>query len=105
MPNGWSWFGTEHGSWWREEGEMTVDKLIRREILGITPYVPGKPIEEVQRELGLQEVVKLASNENPLGPSPRAVEAATAALADTHLYPDGNCYLLKEALAAELGVK
>ena len=84
---------------------MVVEKLIRREILGITPYVPGKPIEEVQREWGLAEVVKLASNENPLGPSPRAVEAATAALTESHLYPDGNCYLLKEALAAELGVK
>ncbi|NLC53226.1 MAG: histidinol-phosphate transaminase [Firmicutes bacterium] len=79
--------------------------MIRREILGITPYVPGKPIEEVQREWGLEEVIKLASNENPLGPSPRAVQAATAALAETHLYPDGSCYLLKSALAAELGVK
>ncbi|HHW12898.1 MAG TPA: histidinol-phosphate transaminase [Firmicutes bacterium] len=84
---------------------MTVENLIRREILGITPYVPGKPIEEVQRELGLTEVIKLASNENPIGPSPRAIQAATAALAETHLYPDGNCYLLKAALAAELGVK
>ena len=84
---------------------MTVEKLIRREILGITPYVPGKPIEEVQRELGLEEVIKLASNENPFGPSPRAVQAATAALTEIHLYPDGNCYMLKEALAEELGVK
>lgn len=84
---------------------MTVEDLIRREILGITPYIPGKPIEEVQREWGLQEVVKLASNENPLGPSPLAVQAATEALVETHLYPDGNCYVLKSVLAKELGVE
>ncbi|HEY8391198.1 MAG TPA: histidinol-phosphate transaminase [Capillibacterium sp.] len=84
---------------------MVVDQLIRQEILGITPYVPGKPIEEVQRELGIEHVIKLASNENPLGPSPQAVEAAVQALKEVHLYPDGNCYVLKEALAARLGVE
>ncbi|NLY90379.1 MAG: histidinol-phosphate transaminase [Firmicutes bacterium] len=84
---------------------MGVDQLIRQEILGITPYVPGKPIEEVQRELGLEQVIKLASNENPLGPSAQAVQAAVQALTEVHLYPDGNCYLLKEALAAHLGVE
>lgn len=84
---------------------MTVDKLIRREILGITPYVPGKPIAEVQRELGIEEVIKLASNENPIGPSPQAVQAAAEKLAETHLYPDGSSYQLKKALAEHLGVE
>ncbi|SMB92567.1 histidinol phosphate aminotransferase apoenzyme [Thermanaeromonas toyohensis ToBE] len=76
----------------------------REAILEIKPYVPGKPIEEVQRELGIQDVVKLASNENPLGPSPEAVLALREAVEKIHFYPDGTCYYLKEALAAKLGV-
>lgn len=84
---------------------MNYDRLIRRSILGITHYEPGKPIEEVQRELGIDDVIKLASNENPLGPSPRAVEAAEKLLAEAHIYPDGGAYRLKEALAADLGVE
>ncbi len=71
----------------------------------IQPYVPGRPIEEVARELGLSEVVKLASNENPLGPSPKAVEAARAALTEAHRYPDGGGYYLTRALARHLGVE
>ncbi len=66
-------------------------------------YVPGRPIEEVERELKIH-AVKLASNENPLGPSPKAVEAAKKALADAHRYPDGGTHLLREALAARTGV-
>jgi histidinol-phosphate aminotransferase len=66
-------------------------------------YVPGRPIEEVERELKIH-AVKLASNENPLGPSPKAVEAAKRALADAHRYPDGGTHLLREALAARNGV-
>jgi histidinol-phosphate aminotransferase len=77
---------------------------VREAILGIKPYVPGKPIEEVKRELGLSDVIKLASNENPLGPSPRGVEAAGKALESLNLYPDGACFELKEALSAHLGV-
>ena len=69
----------------------------------IDPYIPGKPIEEVERELGLT-AVKLASNENPLGPSPLAIEAARRALAESHRYPDGGSYYLREALASQLGV-
>ncbi|HLW81722.1 MAG TPA: histidinol-phosphate transaminase [Candidatus Acidoferrales bacterium] len=69
----------------------------------IDSYIPGKPIEEVERELGLV-AVKLASNENPLGPSPLAVEAARRALAEAHRYPDGGSYYLREALAARLNV-
>ncbi len=63
------------------------------------PYVPGKPIEEVQRELGLSKVVKLASNENPLGPSPLAVEATIAAAKNLHLYPDASGFALKQKLS------
>src|SRR5215212_2874663 len=68
-------------------------------------YEPGKPIEETARELGADanEIVKLASNENPLGPSPKALAAMRAALDSTHLYPDGGAYYLREALAAKLG--
>lgn len=65
----------------------------------IEPYVPGKPIEEVERELGLRDTIKLASNENPLGPSPRAVEAIREALGGVHRYPDGSGYYLKERLS------
>lgn len=65
----------------------------------ITPYVPGKPIEEVERELGLSNVIKMASNENPLGPSPLALEAVKEYLHKINFYPDGNCYYLKRALA------
>lgn len=71
----------------------------------LKPYQPGKPIEELQRELGVQEVVKLASNENPLGPSPLVLEAIQKQLLDTARYPDGNGFVLKNALARHLGVK
>jgi histidinol-phosphate aminotransferase len=66
----------------------------------ITPYVPGKPLEEVEREFGLRNSIKLASNENPLGPSPRAVEAVRQAAARLNRYPDGGGYYLREKLAA-----
>lgn len=71
----------------------------------LIPYVPGKPIEELQRELGLTEIVKLASNENPLGPSPKALAAIQAALPELTLYPDGSGFKLKNALAAKLKVE
>jgi len=75
-------------------------------IRNIAPYVPGKPIEELAREYGLAEasIVKLASNENPRGPSPKAREAVTAACAGITRYPDGNGFALKSALAARFGV-
>jgi histidinol-phosphate aminotransferase len=72
-------------------------------IESIIPYQPGKPIEEVQRELGLREVVKLASNENPLGPSPLAAEAIRYAAGRVNLYPDGNAYYLKQDLSMRIG--
>ncbi|RTZ64098.1 MAG: histidinol-phosphate transaminase [Verrucomicrobia bacterium] len=70
-------------------------------------YQPGRPIEEVARELGLDagEVIKVASNENPLGPSPLAVEAMKTAIGQSHLYPDGNAFYLKNKLAAKLNVE
>lgn len=77
----------------------------RPAVFDIRPYVPGKPIEEVQRELGLRDVIKLASNENPLGPSPRGVAAVQAWTSQAHLYPDGHARRLKERLAAHLGVE
>jgi histidinol-phosphate aminotransferase len=73
-------------------------------IRSLTPYQPGKPIEELQRELGLADVIKLASNENPLGASPKARAAVDAALAGLHLYPDGSGFRLKQALAERLAV-
>lgn len=75
-------------------------------IKSIAPYVPGKPISELAREFGLQEsgIVKLASNENPFGPSPKALEAAQNSLKDMALYPDGAGFALKAALCRKLGV-
>ena len=70
----------------------------------IQPYQGGKPIEEVQRELGITDIIKLASNENPLGPSPLAVQAIAGSAAQVHLYPDGNAYYLKRDLAQYLRV-
>ncbi|WP_257446864.1 histidinol-phosphate transaminase [Archangium lipolyticum] len=71
----------------------------------LKPYVPGKPIEETEREYGLKGVIKLASNENPLGPSPRAIEAMQEAARKVHLYPDASSHTLVRRLATHLGVK
>lgn len=79
--------------------------LVAPHIEALEPYVPGKPIEETEREYGIKGVIKLASNENPLGPSKIAVEAAKAAMAQTHLYPDASSFYLINALAKFLGVK
>src|SRR4051794_27151240 len=83
---------------------MTRKPLIRPEVEALTPYQPGRPVEEVQRELGLDRVVKLASNEGPFGPFPAAVEAMRQAEHDLNRYPDGGIYRLHEALAARHGV-
>jgi histidinol-phosphate aminotransferase len=79
--------------------------LVPPYVASLTPYVPGKPIEEVEREYGVSNVAKLASNENALGPSPKAIAAAREAAAQVNLYPDGSAYLLRNALAAHLGVE
>jgi len=78
--------------------------LERPELKTLKKYIPGKPIEEVQREYGLAEVVKLASNENPLGTSPKAIAAMQAELAKLNLYPESTCPELTEAVAARLGM-
>jgi histidinol-phosphate aminotransferase len=83
---------------------MALEKIIRPHILDLEPYQPGKPAEELDRELGIQGSVKLASNENPLGPSPKAVEAMRRALDGVHRYPDGSSWHLRRALAGRLGV-
>ncbi|PYT68139.1 MAG: histidinol-phosphate transaminase [Acidobacteria bacterium] len=77
----------------------TIEELIPEYIRGLPVYVPGKPIEEVERELKIH-AVKLASNENPLGPSPKGMEAARAALNDANRYPDGGTLWLREKIAA-----
>ncbi|MFO7809440.1 histidinol-phosphate transaminase [Guyparkeria sp.] len=77
---------------------------VRDCVAAIRPYVPGKPAEEVAREYGIEEVIKLASNENPLGPSPRSVEAIQEGLADLHVYPDGSGFHLKRAIGTHFGV-
>jgi histidinol-phosphate aminotransferase len=76
----------------------------RANVLAMSPYVPGKPIEEVKRELGLTDVVKLASNENPFGPSPKAVEAVRESAARMHQYPDGASYELRTKISQKFGV-
>jgi histidinol-phosphate aminotransferase len=73
-------------------------------VRSLAPYVPGKPIEELERELGISNIIKLASNENPFGPSPLALAAMQRALGDTWLYPDGSGHVLKQKLASRLGV-
>lgn len=77
----------------------------RKGVLSITPYVAGKPIEETKREFGLKEVFKLASNENPLGPSPKAVAAVRKALSGINRYPDSQGFCLKKSLAEFWGLK
>jgi histidinol-phosphate aminotransferase len=72
---------------------------VHPDIAALSPYVPGKPIEELQRELGLTRVIKLASNENPLGPSPKALAVINESTATLHRYPDGGAFRLREALA------
>ena len=73
-------------------------------ITSIKPYVPGKPVEELERELGISESVKLASNENPLGPSPLAIKALRSVLKELNRYPDGSCYYLKNLLSEKLSI-
>ena len=86
---------------------MSLSDKLNPALNTLPVYQPGRPIEEVARELGLErdEVIKVASNENPLGTSPLAVEAMKTAIGQSHLYPDGNAFYLKNKLAAKLGVE
>lgn len=85
---------------------MKIEQLARKTSLTQPTYEPGKPIETVARELGLDPkgIIKLASNENPFGASPKGLEAARQMLAEAHLYPDGGCYALRNKLARRHGL-
>lgn len=83
---------------------MSVERHVKAHIRKLEPYTPGKPIEELERELGLSGSVKLASNESPLGPSPKAMAALQKAIANIHRYPDGASFVLRRKLAGRLGV-
>ena len=76
-----------------------IKRQARPQIFNLKPYTPGKPVDEVKRELGIEDIIKMASNENPLGPSPLAVQAVKESLDSIHVYPDGNCFYLKQRLA------
>jgi histidinol-phosphate aminotransferase len=84
---------------------VSDDGFFRRALADLVPYEPGKPIEEVQRELGLERVVKLASNEGPFPPFPAALEAIARGAAELNRYPDGGAYRLRAVLAKRLGVR
>ncbi len=73
-------------------------------VLSVTPYLPGKPLEELEREYGIADSIKLASNENPLGPSPLALAALSRAAQSLHRYPDGSSYYLVRKLAEKTGL-
>lgn len=81
-----------------------ITRICSAGVRNLKPYEPGKPITELQRELGIVDVIKLASNENPLGPSPRAVAAIGAALEGLALYPDGQAFALRQQVAAKHGI-
>src|SRR5258706_2916503 len=86
---------------------MNLKDLAPANVREIAAYVPGKPIAETARELGLKEadILKMASNENPLGPSPKALAAIRGALEELHYYPDGSGYDLKEVISRRIGVR
>ncbi len=81
-----------------------ISQLALQGVQDLVPYKAGKPIDELERELGLTEIVKLASNENPLGPSPKVIKAIQTALPELSRYPDGNGFALKTALAKKLNI-
>ncbi|MCU0670235.1 MAG: histidinol-phosphate transaminase [Myxococcota bacterium] len=83
---------------------MSLAHRVKPWIAALEPYKPGKPIEELEREFGISGAIKLASNENPLGPSPRAIEAVRRALDDVHRYPDAASFALRSKLVEKLGV-
>lgn len=78
---------------------------MRRNIIGLKAYQPGKPIEEVKRELGLKRIIKMASNENAFGPSPKAVKAIRGSLDKINRYPDASCFYLRQKLAGRLRLR
>ncbi|HEX9020866.1 MAG TPA: aminotransferase class I/II-fold pyridoxal phosphate-dependent enzyme, partial [Nitrospirota bacterium] len=99
MRNKKAWFDRRQAKL-LEKNMINVPEYIKN----ISPYVPGKPIEELERELGISGSIKLASNENPLGPSPKAVAAVKKALEGLNRYPDGSGFYLSQALAKKYEV-
>jgi histidinol-phosphate aminotransferase len=83
----------------------TLKIKIPENIAAITPYPPGKPLDELEREYGIKNSIKLASNENPWGPSPKAIRALRNELLNLHRYPDGSCYYLVKSIAEKMGVR
>jgi histidinol-phosphate aminotransferase len=83
---------------------VSLADRVKRHVAELEPYKPGKPIEALERELGIRDSIKLASNENPLGPSPKAVAALQRAAAGVHRYPDGASFRLRQALSGRLRV-
>ena len=81
---------------------MDLKKLVNKGIDGLSPYEPGKPIEDLERELGIKNAVKLASNENPVGPSPKIIDSIEKIVKETHRYPDGNATRLKAKISGNL---
>jgi histidinol-phosphate aminotransferase len=95
------------GRWWSSSGSgynTPVRRIWRPAVESVTPYDAGKPLEALLAELGLAELVRLAANENPLGPSPRVVEAVRREASSIHLYPDGGSTAVRDALARSLGI-
>ena len=83
---------------------MALEKIVRPHISKLKPYQPGKPVEELERELGISGAIKIASNENPHGPSPKALAAMREKLDEMNRYPDGAAWELREKLAERFGV-
>ncbi|MDH5567124.1 MAG: histidinol-phosphate transaminase [Myxococcales bacterium] len=83
---------------------MALERIVKPHIRSLQPYQPGKPAEELERELGISGAIKLASNESPVGPSPKALAAVRAELGNVHRYPDGASFGLRSALSRRLGV-
>lgn len=83
---------------------LPLSRLVRADLLEIAPYVPGRPLEALQRAHGVQDILKFASNENPFGPSPKAIEAMRRAAADVHRYADAGSQRLRERIAERVGV-
>ena len=84
---------------------MDIKELVNRGIDDLSPYEPGKPIEDLERDLGIENAIKLASNENPMGPSPKIFDSIEAVLKETHRYPDGNATRLKSTIARKFNVE
>ena len=95
-------------AWILSQGRSSLtasfEAIVPPHVLALKPYEPGKPVAELERELGIRDAVKVASNENPLGPSPRALSALAEAVDKIHFYPDGGCHSLRLALASHLHV-